>query len=144
MAKKPGLTLSEVRKSPKMGGERVYRASDFLTDDEKLELQFNNARGRKKKRTYNDVDAYIAEIIARFGYEAYKAWNRGELPPDKMAKMIAAERAREKAKILDLEGIIIAMVGACVRKEKGKPAPKGPKMAIKILKQAVKEAKGEN
>lgn len=140
--KKPEITLSKVRKSPKLGG-KVFQASDFLTDDEQLALQLNNATGRKKKRIYDEVDAYVAEIIARFGYDAYKAWNAGELDENKMVKMIAAERARDKAQLLEVEGIIIAMVGACVQKQKGKPAPKGPKVAINIFKRVSKMARGE-
>ena len=142
MAKLGTTTLNEVRKSSKLGGQ-TFRASDFLTAEEKAELRHNNAVGKRKKRPYSQVDAFVAEMIARFGYPLYKAWNDGEISEEKVARMMAAERAREKGQLLDLEAIIISMVGACVKKEKGQPNPKGPKTAVKVFKTAAKMARGE-
>lgn len=143
MSKKSGaLTLEEVRRSPKLG-DQVFQISDFMSSDEVTEVRRNNAIGKKKRRPYDTVDAFVAEMIARFGYDVYCAWNKDELSEELVNKMMVAERAREKAQLLELEGIIIAMVGACVKKEEGQPAPKGPKTAIKIFKRVAKMARGE-
>lgn len=142
MTKPETFTLKDARNSSKLGG-RTFRASDFLSGEEKAELRRNNAIGKKSRRIYGKVDAFIAELIARFGYDTYKAWNSGELGEAQIAKMLAAERAREKSQLLELEAIIISMVGACVRREKGQPQPKGPKTAVKVYKQVAKMARGE-
>lgn len=141
MNPKPKLTLNQIKRSPKLG--RQARASDFLTEDDRRKLQQTNARGKRIKRRFDDVDAYIAEMIARFGYEAYLAWNRGEIAQEKMNKMILAERARERAAWIPVEGIIISMVGSCIKRSKKEKAPKGPKRAQEIVKNEVKMAKGE-
>lgn len=141
MNKKPELTLNEIKKSPKLG--RTFRASDFLTKEEQQELRQANLRGRRGKRKFDAVDAYAAEIIARFGYDTYKAWNEGELDAEKMYRMVLAERAREKALILPLESIIVTMVRDCIRRGKKDKKPKGPKEAARIIKQELKVIRGE-
>lgn len=141
MNSKPGLTLNDIRKSPKVG--QVYRASDFLTKDEQDKLRHSNFIGKRSKKKFDKVDAYCAEIMGRFGYTAYKAWDSGEIDQEFMTKMVEAERARERAQWLPLETIIINMVGACIKRNKGEPQPKGPKQAQKIMKIEVKAAKGE-
>lgn len=141
MNTKPALTLKNLKKSPKLG--RVSRASDFLTKEQQAELHAANARGKRSKRKFDDVDAYVAEIMARFGYDAYQAWNNGEISADTMNRMLIAERAREKALLLPLENIIINMVGSCIRRAPKQRAPKGPKNAQKIIKDEAKIARGE-
>lgn len=142
MNSKPGLTLADIRKSPKMG--RVSRASDFISKDEMRQLRVANMVGkRSSKRKFDAIDAYCAEIIARFGYDAYKAWNSGELDEKLVARMIEAERARERAGWIPIETIVINMVGSCIRRQKGEPQPKGPKAVQKIMKIEVKAARGE-
>lgn len=141
---KPQLTLNDIKtKATASGGQKSFGVSDFLSKDELRELRRANYAGKAPKRLFNGVDAYIAEIIARFGYDAYKDWQEGILPDQKMRKMIYAERARERSNLLGIEAIIISMVGACVRRQKGQPAPKGPKTAIKIFKREAKDARGE-
>lgn len=142
MRKKPEINLKTIKTSPKVEG-RVFQASNFLTDEEKNELIRINASGKSKRKLFDQIDAYVAEIISRFGYETYKAWNNGEIPEKRMAKLIYAERARDAARIADIEAVIISMVGSLVKKEKGKPSPKGPKTALKILQNNAKLAKGE-
>lgn len=143
MSQKP-LTLNDVRKSDKISGKkREFRASDFLTKDEQIELRQSNFRGRKAKKRFNDIDAYVAEIIGRFGYDFYKDWQSGKISTDKTNRYIAAERAREKSQFLSMEAIIMLMVGSCIQRSKGQPAPRGPKTAQKIFKAEEKIAKGE-
>lgn len=142
MNSKPGLTLNDIRKSPKLA--KVSRVSDFLTKEEQNEVRLANVVGKHgEERKFDTVDAYCAEIIARFGYDAYKAWNCGELDSELVARMIAAERARKRAAWLPIEAIVINMVGSCIKRQKGEPAPKGPKAAQKIMKIEVKAARGE-
>lgn len=138
----PELTLRQVRQSPKlsMGAPRV---SDFLTKDQKDARQMRKANQRKAKRKFNDADAYVAEIIARFGYEAYEKWDKYEIPEEKMERLIAAERAREKANLLPLEIMLAQLIKDCIRRSKKEKKPTGPKEAAKILKDEAKKAMGE-
>lgn len=142
MNSKPGLTLNDIRKSPKLA--QVSRVSDFLTKEEQNEVRLTNMIGKRgTKRKFDTTDAYCAEIIARFGYDTYKDWNSGKLDSKLVARMIEAERARERASWLPIETIVINMVGSCIRRQKGEPQPKGPKAVQKIMKIEVKAARGE-
>lgn len=134
----PDLTLKEVRETANV---KVSRASDFLTNEQMEEVHASNIKG-KKTSAYNEVDAYIAEIIARFGYDSYVAWKFGEISEINMAKYIEAERAREARNRLRLENIIVASVAGANRHTKSGHAPKTLKTAIKMLKSEEKIAKG--
>lgn len=138
----PELTLSKIRQSPKLMG-KTFRVSDFRTNEEKEKHIKQKAKRKPKKKRFNEVDSYIAEMIARFGYDAYKAWNRGEIDDRKMTAMIYAERAREKQYILPLETIVAQLVKDCIRRNKKEKKPTGPKEAAKILKAEIKIAMGE-
>ena len=131
----PVLTLKEVQARAK-NRERVSRVSDFLTNEEKEERTKSQAKayGRQNKRLYDGVDAFCGEIIARFGYETYKAWLNGEITTEKVSAYIFAERAREKRLLAPLEAIIISSVAGANQPTKGKQTPKSLKNAIKILK----------
>lgn len=145
MAKKPGVTLPEVRRNlPKPSGEKVFRASDLMAADT-LAKRESEARERaaKKQPPFDWVDALGAEIVARFGFAVYRMWNEGELETEQMVRWVKAERAREKEGLADLEAVIIAMVGSCIRRGKKDPKPKGPGIANKIYKRHIKQAKGE-
>lgn len=137
------LTLGEVRKSAKIT-ERVHRVSDFLSKEQKIEI----AEYREKKaleggsRGFDSIDAYSAEILARFGYDAWQAWQNGQIKAEKMAKMILAERARAKTELLGLEAIILSSMAGANNPTKGGHAPKSLKNAIKIFKNEQKAAKG--
>lgn len=141
MNSQPELTLTNIRKSPKMG--RQARAADFLSEEDLQELKAVNQRGKKSKPLFTETDAQIAEMIARFGYDAYKAWLADEITDRKMAAMLNAERARERAMWIPLESIVANMVSACIKRHKGEKAPKGPKIAQKILKADIKAAEGK-
>lgn len=133
----PELTLNKVKKEK----VRNFRASDFLTQEQIDEVKESNLRG-KKTTSFDEVDSYIAEIIARFGYDTYIAWKFGEIDEKSMMKYIEAERVREARNRLRLEHIIVASVSGANRPNKTGHMPKSLKMAIKMLKSEEKLAKG--
>lgn len=134
----PDLTLNNVKETARV---KVSRASDFLTDEQVEEVHKSNRKG-KKNTDFNEVDAYIAEIIARFGYDAYVAWKFGEISETNMAKYIEAERSRDAKIRLRLENIIVASVAGANQRTKSGHAPKSLRTAIKMLKSEEKLAKG--
>ena len=135
---KPDLTLKKVKET---AVKREYRASDFLTADEMDELHAANAKG-KKTTGYDAIDAYIAEILARFGYDTYLAWKAGDISEKDMAHYIEAERARDVINRLPLENIVVASIAGANNPTKGGHAPKSLKTAIKMLKSEENKAKG--
>lgn len=144
--RKSDITLKKVRDNSKTLSKpktREYRASDFLTNDEMTELQLNNIVGRKNKRKFDDVDAKVAQIIARFGYQVYELWNAGRIDDKEMDKWLIAETARERSILINLELVIASAISALVKIEKGQPRPKGVKNAVKIIKKELEIAKGE-
>lgn len=143
MVKALDLTLDNVKQSAKLAGGRVYQASDFMTKEEQLELQKRHytARSSRPKR-FDQVDALAAEILARFGWEAYKAWQREELATERVVAYLLAERARERANKVNLEAILLSMIGACVQKPKNGGIPRGVRNAYRIYKEEVEIAKG--
>ena len=134
---KPELTLQNVKAKV-----REHRASDFLTSEQMEEVKKSNLKGKKSAK-FNSIDCYIAEILARFGYETYLAWKAGDIEEKAMAKYIMAERAREARNRLKLESIIIASVSGANNPTKQGHAPKSLKAAIKMLKNEEKLAKGD-
>lgn len=134
----PELKLENVKETAKV---KVSRASDFLTDEQIEEVHKSNARGAKKTK-FSTVDAYIAEILSRFGYETYVAWKFGEISEENMLHFIQAERAREAQNRLTLENIIVASVAGANQPTKNGHAPKSLTTAIKMLKTEQKIAEG--
>lgn len=140
----PELTLQNVKKSEKIT-TRVHRVSDFLSNNKKIELKMaQEANAARKKRGFDDIDAYSAEILARFGYEAWQAWQNSQIKASKMLRMVLAERSRQKREILGLEGIILASMAGANNPTKHGHAPKSLKNAIKILKSEQNQARGVN
>lgn len=135
----PEISLENAKKIA--NNKRNFRASDFLTEEEQKEVRKNNAKG--KKELFNVVDAYAAEIMARFGYDAYMAWKAGNIDNDKMQRFILAERARDAQFLFPLENIIIASMAGANNPTRGGHAPKSLQMAIKILKQEQERANGK-
>ncbi len=137
------LTLEQVRKSAKVT-ERTHRVSDFLSKEQKVKI----AEKREIKalqggsRGFDDIDAYSAEILARFGYNAWQAWQNGQIKADRMARMIMAERARAKRELLGLEGLLLSSVAGANNGTKSGHAPKSLRIAAKIFKSEQKLAKG--
>lgn len=147
MGTKPEITLAEAKAKlpPKKNN---LQASDLIDPERLAELRKKAKesairRREAKKAQFDKWDAYSAEILARFGWEAYQAWNNGEIEIEQMDKWVKAERARDKGQLLNLEAIIISLVTSCVRYSKGSPKPKGPSEARRIYKEEVKIAKGE-
>lgn len=136
------LTLNQVKNSPKMTVKN-YRPSDFLTSQEQADLRKSNEKGKKNRKKFDEIDAYAAEILARFGYDAYMAWNAGVIPSENMNRYLLAERSRDTSGMIALYGLIMSLGSSMIKKERGKPAPKGPKIARKILQEEIKKAKGE-
>ena len=142
MTKHEALTLNDIRKRPALTQDREFRASDFLTETEQKELREANARGRVVNRPFDEVDSFCAELMARFGWEAYQAWLDGRFEPEKAMRFVAAERARQKREMLPLEAIFVNAVAGAKHPTRSKGAPKGLKQAQKIIKLEVKQAKG--
>lgn len=135
----PDLSLNKVKEEAKV---KVSRASDFLTDKELDEIKESNIKG-KKKSSFNQIDAYVAEILARFGYDTYVAWKFGEISELNMVKYIEAERAREAKNRLKIEQILVASIaGANNPVGKSGKLPKTLKTALKMLKNEEKTIKG--
>ena len=138
MRKDERPTLNSIRQSPKF--DQVVRLSDLVSKEEKAKLK---PKRPEKRRSYDDIDAFVAEVIARFGYDVYRKWNAEEIETMTLQKWVLAERARDRAPFIPLEGVIAHMVGACIRRTKKERAPKGPKEAQKIISLEIKAAKGE-
>lgn len=138
----PELTLKQVKKSERVT-TRTVRVSDFLSNEKKIELRMaQEARSAEKRRGFDEIDAYSAEILGRFGYHAWLAWQTGQIKGEKMAKMVLAERARAKRELLGVETMILAVGAGANNPTKAGHAPKSLRNAIKILKDEQKQAKG--
>lgn len=142
MKKHENLTLNDIKERPVLKQDKEFRASDFLTDEEKEELREVNFRGKKINRPFDEIDSFCAELLARFGWEAYQAWLDGRFEQKKAFRFIAAERARQKREMLPLEAIIITSVAGANHPTKNRSTPKGLKQAQKIIKSETKQAKG--
>lgn len=134
-------TLKGIKNSPKMA-EQNFRPSDFLTDEEMDALHESNARGGKINKPYDDIDAFEAEILARFGWQTYQAYLSGEADIEQLARYIAAERARDAQNRYNLECIIVSSVAGANRPRRHGGAPKSLKKALDIVKAEYKRAKG--
>lgn len=134
-------TLKSIKSSPKMA-EQHYRPSDFLSQSDIDELHEANARGGKISKPYDEIDAFEAEILARFGWQTYKAYLSGEADIEQLAKYIAAERARDAQNRYNLECIIVSSVAGANRPRRHGGAPQSLKKAIDIVKAEYKRAKG--
>lgn len=136
------LTLKQIKADLKPKN-RVVRVSDFLTNEEKQRIRLHRQNKQaQRNRGFDDVAAYSAEILARFGFEAWQAWQNGAISPQKMAEYVRAERARDKVSVLALEAIIISAVAGANHPDKHGHIPKSLKNALNILKNEQKMAKG--
>lgn len=135
----PELTLNKVKETVK---EKTFRASDFLTQEQIEEVKESNIKG-KKSVGFDEIDAYIAEIIARFGYDTYTAWKAGEIDESRMVKYIQAERVRDVKNRLALESLLVGAMAGANNPTKSGHAPKSLKAAFQILKSERKFAEGK-
>lgn len=136
----PELSLKNISQKAQCMQDKTFRVSDFLTDGEKEERvkARANASAKHSRRLYDNVDAFIAEVIARFGFETYRAWLNGELATEKLSSFIYAERARDKRTLAPLEALIVSSIAGSNHPTKGGKLPKSLKNAIKILKEEQK------
>lgn len=147
--KKREITLQTARESLK-DKEQVFRASDFLPERKIEELHEINARGRRIVRPYDEIDAFAAEVLARFGWHTYRAWKTMErdadgrplMTTDQLFKYIAAERARTTAEGLPLQYTVVGAMAGANHPTKHKNAPKSLKTTIRFIKEQQKRAKG--
>ena len=138
----PELTLNNVKETAK-NKTRVHRVSDFLSNEQKIKLKLAQEEYVvSRNRGFDAIDALSGEILGRFGYHAWQAWQNGQIRPEKMLKMVLAERARAKREILGLEGIIIATGAGANQPTIHGRAPRSLKNAIKIYKSEQNQAKG--
>lgn len=138
----PDLTLNNVKEKAK-SITRVHRVSDFLSKERLNTIKAaQEERIAAKKRGFDAIDALSGEILGRFGYHAWMAWQNGQIRADKMLRMILAERARTKRELLGLEGIIMATGAGANNPTKGGHMPKSLKNAIRIFQSEQKQAKG--
>lgn len=137
------LTLQNVRRTA-TETEREVRVSDFLSKEQERKIKETREKALvgMGRQGFDEVDAYSAEILARFGFEAWQAWQEGQVNPRKMMRMVLAERARGKRELIGLEALIVAAVAGANHPNKRGRVPKSLKNAIKILKAEMKAAKG--
>lgn len=132
-------TLEQIKAEVLPNAEQSFRASDFLSDEEQAELEEVNLRGKKDSRIYDSVDAFEAELLARFGWEAFQAWLKGDFGMEQAAKFMAAERAREKRALEPLASIILAANAGANNGDKNGHAPKSLRIAQDLVKQIHKQ-----
>lgn len=132
----PDLTLKNITTKV-----REHRVSDFLSNEQIEQVKKSNIKGKKTTK-FSHVDAYIAEIMARFGYEAYIAWKNGDITEKNMARYIMAERAREARQRYRLESLILSSVAGANNPDKHGGTPKSLRTATNILKSEKKLAEG--
>lgn len=141
--RKDELTLANIKKSPKLAQpEKAVRLSDLLSKEEIADSKARKAKRKASEPMFDAVDSYVAEIIARFGYEVYEKWNREEISTVTINKWLEAERAREKRAVYSLEALIVSAVSGANNPAKGNKTPKTLKLAYKILKEEQKLAEG--
>lgn len=134
-------TLAKARQAVEKKTAKVYRPSDFLTKQQIDDVKLAKEKGVKRHIHFDSVDAYSAEIVARFGYDAYRAWNAGEITNKKMAAWISAERTREKSRRLESSHILVSAIAGANNPGKNGQAPKSLKAATKNLKRLSNEIK---
>ena len=134
-------TLKSIKSSPKVAGQN-FRPSDFLSQSEMDELHEANAnRGRIDKK-YDDVDAFESEILERFGWDTFQAYQNGTISIEQVSRYIFAARARDASDRYALESLILAAVAGANNPSKHGKAPKSLKQAVDIVKTEYKRAKG--
>lgn len=132
-------TLKKAREVAIKKTTSVSGVADFLSKDQQNELKLARARGQKKHAKFDAIDAYAAEITARFGYETYLAWNSGKIANKKIASWIYAERTREKIQQLEVLNTLVSAIAGANNPDKSGHAPKSFKAATKNLKRIANE-----
>ena len=133
-------SLKSIREKTLPQTEVHYRASDFLSEEEQQQLR--EANQKHKEKAFDEVDAFCAEVLARFGFDTYKAWLSGFIEHEKMLRFIAAERAREDGLMLPIMGTILLANAGANNPDKNGHAPKSLRSAQELIKQQQTKAKG--
>jgi len=128
-----GMTLDQIKAEALPEAGQYFRASDFLSDEEKQQIRESNAKGKEEEKPYDQVDAFEAEMIARFGFDFFQAWLKGTISEDFAMKAMAAERDREKANIEIVCMTIFATGFGANNPDKNGHAPKTLRLAQDIL-----------
>lgn len=136
MSAKP--TLEAIRKTPR---GRSYTLKDFITKEEQDRLAEIRS-GRTRKPKFDSASSVSAEILARFGYQAWKDWQNGVISDESMSAYLSAERGRDAERLIQLESAILPAIFSLVKKSKNKPAPKGVKYAQQAVNEQTKIMKG--
>lgn len=134
------LTLGKIREEIK--SEHNFTLKDFTTEAEREQLSRARAKAKAKAPKFDAASAISAEILARFGFEAWKAWQNGEISPKQMSAYLAAERGRDLRLLADLETSMAVLFSTVARRQRGKPIPKGFKIAQKMVQNHEKTMKG--
>ena len=134
-------TLQSIKSSPKMA-EQNFRPSDFLSQSEMDELHEANANRGKIVKRYDEIDAFEAEILERFGWNTLQAYQNGTISVEQVSRYIFAARARDAADRYALEMVIVSAVAGANNPNKHGKAPKSLKQAVDIVKTEYKRAKG--
>lgn len=135
-------TLQSIRAKQLPEAAVEFRVSDFLSEDEQQQLREANSKGKAKQRAFDEIDAFEAELLARFGWNAYQAWLSGEFGMEQALRFIAAERAREKGSQIPMMAMLHSAIAGANNPDKNGHAPKSLRNAQKIVQQQIKEAKG--
>lgn len=130
-------TLAEIRKSPNVG--RTFTVSDFASEGEMEQLK--NARKTAQKPLYDVAEAVSAEILARFGFDAWRAWQEGRIEYEYMLRLLSAERVRENQRMADLEAFMFVLATSSYKQYKGERKPKGFDVARDLLREKMKGAR---
>lgn len=136
-------TLANIKATVLPQAEVSFRASEFLSAEEQEKLTKINQRSHRPRRAYDPVDAYEAELLARFGWQAFQAWLKGDFEESMAARFIAAERAREARSLEPLAAMILSANAGANNGDKNGHAPKSLRNAQNIMKNINKQAKGD-
>lgn len=134
-----GNTLDRIKAEALPEAGQYFRASDFLSDKEKEELHASNAKGKEEPKPYDAPDAFEAEMIARFGFDFFQAWLKGDIEEEFAYKAVAAERDRERKLLAPIMAMILsANAGANNPADKNGHAPKSLRIAQDLLQKFTK------
>ena len=123
------LSLAEAKKE--IGGQ-TYTLEDFATDEE-IE-QIEQAVKSPSHRRFDAAAQVSAEVLARFGFEAWQAWQVGEITIEEMNAYLAAERGRDRELLVEVEAALGNLIKSTIHREKNKGVPKGVRASDKIVK----------
>lgn len=118
-----------------------YTIEDFATEEEIKFIEEANSKPQVKR--FDVASAISAEVLARFGFDAWKAWQNGDISVSDMNAYLSAERGRERELLVELELIVQGMLSAQIKRERNRSIPAGVKNAREVIKrqQAIIEGK---